>query len=250
MLKLEKLQFNIGDKKILNDLSLNIPKGEIHVLMGPNGVGKSTLGHAIMASPLYTHVAGHIYLDDENLDALSTEERAHKGLFLAFQHPVSVPGLRLSEYLRNLYHMKHKTQVSVSEFRRIMRDKLEQLNIERSTLSRYLNDGFSGGEMKRFEMLQLLILEPKVAILDEIDSGLDVDAQKIVAACINHASEKFGTSFLIVTHYQRLLSFIQPSKIHIMTEGKISRSGDKSIISVLEKEGYNFLKNTAPTEHI
>ena len=248
MLTLEKLELTIGGKKVLNQLDLTIPSGEIHVLMGPNGVGKSTLGHVIMGSEQYKDVNGDIRLDNQSIMNLDTEDRSKKGIFLAFQHPVSVPGLKLSEYLRNLYHLKHNSQISVSEFRKIMKDKLEKLKIERSTLSRYLNDGFSGGEMKRFEMLQLLILEPKLAILDEIDSGLDVDAQKIVAECINYVAKTFGTSFLIVTHYQRLLNFINPNKIHIMTEGKISRSGDKSLIPILEKEGYDFVKKTVDDE--
>lgn len=242
MLRLNGIYVEVEDKPILKGLNLEIPKGEIHVIMGPNGVGKSTLGHVLMAREHYALSRGEIILDGEHIENLNTAERARKGLFLAFQYPVAIPGLKISEYLRNLYCSRHNKQISVAEFRKILKDKLELLQIDRYALQRYLNDGFSGGEMKRFEMLQLMLLEPKLAILDEIDSGVDMDAQKIVADCILHMTKTANTSFLIVTHYKRLLQFLQPHKIHVMLDGKIVKSGDLSLVDSLEKEGYKLIE--------
>ncbi len=242
MLNLKDIHVDVENKSILKGLNLEIPKGEIHVLMGPNGVGKSTLGHVLMGANTYQLKKGEIILDGINLNELNTAERAKNGLFLAFQYPVSIPGLKISEYLRNLYSLRHNKQVSVSEFRKILKEKLEILQIDRMSLQRYLNDGFSGGEMKRLEMLQLMILEPKLAILDEIDSGVDMDAQKIVAECILYMTKNYQTSFMIVTHYQRLIQFLQPQKVHIMLDGKIAKSGDLGLVDSLEKEGYDWIR--------
>ncbi|APJ03368.1 Fe-S cluster assembly ATPase SufC [Silvanigrella aquatica] len=242
MLSIKNLKASVGDKEILKGIDLDIPKGEVHVIMGPNGVGKSTLAHVLMGAKSYHLTAGSIHLDNEDVTLLDTTERAKKGMFLAFQYPVSIPGLKLSEYLRNLYNIRHEKQLSVSEFRKVLKDKLELLNIERASLQRYLNDGFSGGEMKRLEMLQLMLLEPKVAILDEIDSGVDVDAQKIVAECINQIVKVTKTSFVIVTHYQRLLNFIKPDKVHVVLDGKINQSGDMSLVNELERMGYEHIR--------
>ena len=242
MLSLNNIHANIENKEILKGLNLEVPTGEIHVLMGPNGVGKSTLGHMLMGANTYQHTKGDIILDNENINTLNTAERAKKGLFLAFQYPVAVPGLKISEYLRNLYSLRHNKQVSVSEFRKILKEKLELLQIDRMSLQRYLNDGFSGGEMKRLEMLQLMVIEPKIAILDEIDSGVDMDAQKIVAECILHMTKNCQTSFIIVTHYQRLIQILQPHKVHMMLDGKIVKSGDLSLVDSLEKEGYDWIR--------
>lgn len=244
MLSIKNLKASVGEKEILKGIDLEVPKGEIHVIMGPNGVGKSTLAHALMGAKAYSINSGHIYLDGEDITQLDTSERAKKGVFLAFQYPVSIPGLKVSEYLRNLYNIRHEKQVGVSEFRKILKDKLEMLNIERASLQRYLNDGFSGGEMKRFEMLQLMLLEPKVAILDEIDSGVDVDAQKIVAECINQIAKETKTSFIIVTHYQRLLGFIKPDKVHVVLDGKINQSGDMALVEELERKGYEHIRQS------
>lgn len=242
MLSLRNIHAKIDNKEILKGLNLEIPKGEIHVLMGPNGVGKSTLGHMLMGSKSYEHTQGDILLENELLNSLNTAERAKKGLFLAFQYPVAVPGLKISEYLRNLYSLRHDKQVSVSEFRKILKEKLDLLQIDRMSLQRYLNDGFSGGEMKRLEMLQLMLIEPKIAILDEIDSGVDMDAQKIVAECILHMKKHCQTSFIIVSHYQRLIQILQPNKVHMMLDGKIAKSGDLSLVDSLEKEGYEWIR--------
>lgn len=242
MLKIENLTAKVADKEILKGIDLEIPKGEIHVIMGPNGVGKSTLGHVLMGNKGYECTGGRICLDSEDITGLGTSERAMKGLFLAFQYPVSVPGLKVSEYLRNLYSLRHGVQVSVSEFRKIVRERLEMLDIERSALQRYLNDGFSGGEMKRLEMLQLSLVQPKVAILDEIDSGVDVDAQKTVAEAIARIRETQGVSFVIITHYQRLLNFLKPDKVHVVLDGKVVRSGSMELVTTLEKEGYDWVR--------
>ena len=249
MLKLENIIAKVGEKQILNGLSLEIPKGEVHVVMGPNGVGKSTLSHVLMGHKNYELVSGSIVLDGQDISAKATHERAMSGLYLAFQYPVAIPGLKLSEYLRNLYNLRHGKQLSVAEFRRTIKDKLELLKIDRSVLSRYLNDGFSGGEMKRLEMLQLALVSPKLAILDEIDSGVDIDAQKIVANAINHLKKETGTSFLIITHYQRLLNIVNPDKVHIMLEGKINRSGDMGLVTALEAEGYEWIRKR-PSEEV
>lgn len=237
-LSVKNLYVDVQNKAILNGLNLDLPKGEIHILMGPNGSGKSTFAHTLLGAEHYHVKGGSIVMDGEDIGDFSPDVRAQKGFFLGFQYPVAIPGLKISEYLRSLYNLKHKKPVNVAEFRKILKEKLDLLKIERSSLQRYLNDGFSGGETKRFEMLQLLILEPKLAVLDEIDSGVDIDAQKIVAECIRYATETYQTSFLIVTHYQRLLKFLQPHKIHIMMNGKIVRSGDISLAQELEDGGY------------
>lgn len=242
MLTIKNLKASVGEKSILKGINLEVPKGEIHIIMGPNGVGKSTLAHALMGANTYQITSGSILLDGEDMTKLDTTERAKKGMFLAFQYPVSIPGLKISEYLRNLYNLRHEKQLSVSEFRKVLKDKLELLNIDRASLQRYLNDGFSGGEMKRFEMLQLMLVEPKVAILDEIDSGVDVDAQKIVAESINQISKVTKTSFIIVTHYQRLLNFMKPDRVHVVMDGKINQSGDISLVEELERKGYEYIR--------
>lgn len=242
MLILKNIHATVENKPILRGLNLEVPKGEIHVLMGPNGVGKSTLGHVLMGAESYQLTEGEIQLDNENINELNTAQRANKGLFLAFQYPVAIPGLKISEYLRNLYSLRHNKQVSVSEFRKILKEKLELLQIDRFSLQRYLNDGFSGGEMKRLEMLQLMLIEPKIAILDEIDSGVDMDAQKIVAECILHMTKNSQTSFIIVTHYQRLIQILQPHKVHMMLDGKIVKSGNLDLVQALEKEGYDWIR--------
>lgn len=244
MLVIKDLKAKIGEKEILKGVHLEVPAGEIHVIMGPNGVGKSTLGHVLMGHKAYERTEGQIILDGVDLTDADTAARAKAGLFLAFQYPVAIPGLRVSEYLRNLYCMRHNVQVGVAEFRKIVREKLEMLSIDRSALSRYLNEGFSGGEMKRLEMLQLALLKPKVAILDEIDSGVDVDAQKTVAEAIKKLRETDGTSFVIITHYQRLLNFVNPDKVHVVLDGKVSRSGDMSLVHALEREGYDWVRQT------
>lgn len=242
VLEIQDLKAKVADKEVLKGLNLSIPKGEVHIVMGPNGVGKSTLSHVLMGNRNYAVQSGSIKLDGQEIAHLDTAERSKKGLFLAFQYPVSIPGLRISEYLRNLYNLHHGGQVGVSEFRKLLRSRMDLLNIDRGAVSRYLNEGFSGGEMKRLEMLQLSLTQPKVAILDEIDSGVDIDAQKIIAEAIMNIAKTTGTSFLIITHYQRLLSFLNPNKVHVIMDGVIARSGDISLVDTLEREGYDWVR--------
>jgi Fe-S cluster assembly ATP-binding protein len=242
VLEIKDLRAKVADKEVLKGLNLSIPKGEIHVVMGPNGVGKSTLSHVLMGNRNYSVQGGSVLLAGEEIVHLDTAERSKKGLFLAFQYPVSIPGLRISEYLRNLYNLHKGGQVGVSEFRKLLRAKMEMLDIDRGAAGRYLNEGFSGGEMKRLEMLQLSLTQPKVAILDEIDSGVDIDAQKIIAEAISEIARTTGTSFLIITHYQRLLSFLKPHKVHVIMDGAIARSGDITLVDTLEREGYDWVR--------
>jgi Fe-S cluster assembly ATP-binding protein len=242
VLEIKDLRAKVADKEVLKGLNLSLPKGEIHVVMGPNGVGKSTLSHVLMGNKNYSIQSGSIQLQGEEIVHLDTAERSKRGLFLAFQYPVAIPGLRISEYLRNLYNLHKGGQVGVSEFRKLLRSKLESLDIDRNAVSRYLNEGFSGGEMKRLEMLQLSLMQPRVAILDEIDSGADIDAQKIIADAISDIAKTTGTSFLIITHYQRLLSFLKPHKVHVIMDGVIARSGDVSLVDTLEREGYDWVR--------
>jgi Fe-S cluster assembly ATP-binding protein len=236
---------------ILNGVNLSISskqtnselhEGSVHVLMGPNGVGKSTLGHVMMGSKKFDLLSGSILLDGKQIQDMPTSERSMEGLFLAFQYPVSIPGLKVSEFLRNLYNMRRGKNLSVAEFRKIVRIEMEALEIDRSVLGRYLNEGFSGGEMKRMEMLQIALTAPKLAILDEIDSGVDVDAQRIVASAISRIQKLCGTSFLLITHYQRMLNFLSPDHVHVMLGGKIVTSGGVEIVQTLESKGYDAYK--------
>jgi Fe-S cluster assembly ATP-binding protein len=242
IMEIRDLRASVAEKPVLKGLNLSLPKGEVHIIMGPNGVGKSTLSHVLMGNNSFKVQGGSVVLDGAELLSLDTSERARKGLFLAFQYPVSIPGLRISEYLRNLYNLHHGGPVGVSEFRKLLRSRMEMLNLNRDVASRYLNEGFSGGEMKRLEMLQLSLMQPKVAILDEIDSGVDIDAQKTIAQAIGEIARTTGTAFLIITHYQRLLRFLNPHKIHVLMDGTIARSGDISIVDSLEREGYDWVR--------
>ena len=243
MLTIQNLHAHINETPILKGFDLHIPKGKIHVVMGPNGVGKSTLGHVLMAHKSYGVTEGRISVDGQDLTELDTTERAKSGLFLAFQYPISIPGLKVSEYLRNLYELHHKTTVGVAEFRKILKQKLELLGLPRETTKRYLNDGFSGGEMKRLEMLQLAVIQPKVAILDEIDSGVDVDGQKIIADAISNLQKEFGTTFLLITHYHRILNLVNADAIHVVLDGRIAHSGGMEIVETLDAQGYQALRN-------
>jgi Fe-S cluster assembly ATP-binding protein len=248
MLKIDNLQVAVGDNKVLNGLSLEIPTGEVHAIMGPNGSGKSTLAHVLAGRPGYTVTAGSVTLDGKDLLALEPEERAHEGVFLGFQYPVEIPGVNNVYLLKAALNAarKHRglPEVDAFEFLTLVREKMKLMKMDESFLSRGVNEGFSGGEKKRNEILQMLVLEPKLAVLDETDSGLDIDALKVVANGVNTLRSP-DRSVVLVTHYQRLLDYVVPDHVHVLVRGKIARSGDRTLALELEKRGYDWVTEEA-----
>jgi len=244
MLKIDNLQVAIGDNKVLNGLSLEVPTGEVHAIMGPNGSGKSTLAHVLAGRPGYTITGGSITLDGKDLLALEPEERAHEGVFLGFQYPVEIPGVNNVYLLKAALNAarKHRglPEVDAFEFLTLVREKMQLMKMDESFLSRGVNEGFSGGEKKRNEILQMLVLEPKLAVLDETDSGLDIDALKVVSNGVNTLRSP-DRSVVLVTHYQRLLDYVIPDHVHVLVRGRIARSGDKTLALELEKRGYDWV---------
>jgi Fe-S cluster assembly ATP-binding protein len=251
MLAIKNLQVSIQDEKnnakaILRGVNLTIKPGEVHAIMGPNGSGKSTLANVLAGREDYHVTAGSIHLNDNDLLALSPEERATHGVFLAFQYPIEIPGVNNMYFLRtalnSLRKRKNLPPYDAADFLTLIKSKIKEVGLDQSFLHRALNEGFSGGEKKRNEVLQMLMLEPCFAILDETDSGLDIDALQMVSRCVNslRSSER---SFLIVTHYQRLLDYIRPDVVHVMANGKILKSGDQSLAHELEEKGYGWLEN-------
>lgn len=247
-LSIENIFASVEEKKILNDLSLTLKSGEIHAIMGPNGSGKSTLSKIILGHPAYTIDSGNIYLDKENINELETDERAKKGLFLAFQSPQKIPGLPLMQFLKTAYsnHQKYHDEnakpISVFQFKKTLEQEADKVHLQQHFLDRSVNEGLSGGEMKKTEMLQMRILEPKIAILDEIDSGLDIDALKIVCENLKDLYKKTKMGILMITHYNRILQYIKPDFVHIMMHGKIVKSGDAALADQVEKEGYSIFE--------
>ncbi|MDR2812230.1 MAG: Fe-S cluster assembly ATPase SufC [Puniceicoccales bacterium] len=238
-LEIRNLTLSVDRKPILNDFSLAIPGGEIHVLMGKNGMGKSSLAKAIAGHPDYEVIRGEIIFRGENITQLPPEERAQRGIFLAFQHPVEIPGVSIANFIRAAMNAQNKKMETVA-FYRLLHENMDRLGLNRNFSPRALNVGFSGGEKKRCEVLQMLMLRPSFAILDEIDSGLDIDALKLVAGNINSLrSETFAG--LVITHYQRLLDHITPDHVHIIENGKMIHSGGPEIVYELEKKGYALL---------
>ena len=240
-LEIKDLWVSHDDQMILKGVNLNLPLGEVHALMGPNGAGKSTLGKVIAGDPNYKVEKGQILMDGEDVTALEPDERARKGLFLAFQYPVEVPGVSIANFLRLALKERLGRDVPVMEFYQRVQEALKTLEWDEEILSRYLNEGFSGGEKKRNEILQLLVLKPRYAILDETDSGLDIDALKIVARGVNSMR---GPEFsaLVITHYQRLLNYIVPDVVHVMMDGRVVKTGGPELALELEKRGYDWLK--------
>lgn len=238
-LEIKDLHVSIEDKEILKGVNLTLKTGEIHAIMGPNGTGKSTLSAAIMGNPNYEVTQGEILLDGQNILELEVDERARLGLFLAMQYPSEIPGITNAEFMRAAINARREEddKISVREFLKKFDEKMDLLNMPEEMAERYLNEGFSGGEKKRNEILQLLMLEPSFAILDEIDSGLDIDALKVVAKGVNAMrGDDFGA--LIITHYQRLLNYITPDVVHIMMDGRVVLTGDADLAKRLEAEGY------------
>jgi Fe-S cluster assembly ATP-binding protein len=251
-LLIKDLRVSIDGKEILKGINLSVAKGEVHAIMGPNGSGKSTLAYALMGHPKYEITGGEIWFRGQNVVTLKPEERARLGLFLAFQYPTAVPGVSLGNFLRvatNAVRAGHdgngaKKPLSVSEFQKLMREKMDILKMDRSFSSRYVNDGFSGGEKKRAEILQMALLEPEIAILDETDSGLDIDALRIVSEGVNHLSGP-NVGIIVITHYQRILNYIKPDFVHVLAAGSIIRSGGPELALELEEKGYDWLLKEA-----
>jgi Fe-S cluster assembly ATP-binding protein len=240
-LQIRNLQASIGDKPILSGLDLDISTGEIHALMGPNGSGKSTLANVLMGHPAYQVTGGSVTLDGEDYLALKTSERALKGLFLAFQYPVEISGVTVGKFLKRVIELRGSGPMNVTAYIKFLRETMDFMEIDQNFINRSLNQGFSGGEKKRMEVLQMLMLKPSLAILDETDSGLDIDALKIVSKGVNRLrSPDFGA--LIITHYQRILTQIVPDFVHIMYKGKIVTSGGKELVETLESHGYDWVK--------
>jgi Fe-S cluster assembly ATP-binding protein len=240
-LSIKNLRVSIDQKLILKDLSLEIKQGEIHAIMGPNGSGKSTMAYALAGHPKYEVEGGEVWMDDKNLLELTPDERARMGLFLAFQYPVAIPGISMANFLRaavNAAKGGNGHSVPIVEFRKLLNEKMDLLKMDKSFARRYLNEGFSGGEKKRAEILQMALLEPKFAILDETDSGLDIDALRIVSEGINALTGP-ERGFIIITHYQRILNYIKPHFIHVMYDGQIIESGGPELAERLEQEGYD-----------
>ena len=238
-LKITDLHVSIEDNKILKGFNLTMKTGETHAIMGPNGAGKSTLAAVLMGHPAYEVTQGEVWLDDVNVLELEVDERAKAGLFLAFQYPSEIPGVTNAEFLRAAMNAgrAEEDKISILDFITKLDEKMDVLDMPEEMAERYLNEGFSGGEKKRNEILQLLMIEPKIAILDEIDSGLDIDALQVVSKGINSlASADFGT--LIITHYQRLLNYVIPDYVHIVIDGRVVKSGDADLAKKLEAEGY------------
>ncbi len=246
-LEIRNLHANVEDKPILRGVNLTIKQGEVHALMGPNGSGKSTLANVLLGHPAYEVTEGEVIFDGKNLLELGADERSRAGLFLAFQYPVSIPGVTLANFLRQAINSRMKAEnpdskgISIPDFRRLLKAKMDYLQMDHSFAGRYLNEGFSGGEKKRAEILQMATLNPRITILDETDSGLDIDALRIVAEGVDKLKGP-DLGILVITHYQRILNYIKPQFVHIMFEGRIVESGGADLALHLEEAGYDWVR--------
>lgn len=247
VLSIRNLYVSIEGKEILKGFSLDLPQGEVHAIMGPNGTGKSTLAYTLMGHPSYEVTGGEVTFNGQNVLELSPDERSRLGIFLAFQYPVSIPGVTVANFLRTALNARRRAENSsdkgmpIPEFRKLLKSKMEMLKVDPSFAGRYLNEGFSGGEKKRAEILQMAILKPGIAILDETDSGLDIDALRIVSEGVNTLrGEDLGV--LVITHYQRILNYIHPDVVHVMMDGKIVETGGPDLALSLEEHGYEWVR--------
>jgi Fe-S cluster assembly ATP-binding protein len=246
-LEIRNLHVAVGDEEILKGIDLLIKQGEIHALMGPNGSGKSTLAYALVGHPNYEPTAGQAIFDGKDLLDMEPDERSRAGLFLAFQYPVAVPGVTVANFLRQAINARRddgpdEKGIPIPAFRRMLKEKMDLLNIDHKFAGRYLNEGFSGGEKKRAEILQMATLEPKIAIMDETDSGLDIDALQVVAEGANALNEQLNMGLLVITHYQRILNYIKADHVHVMIGGRIVESGGPELAVQLEERGYDWLR--------
>jgi Fe-S cluster assembly ATP-binding protein len=252
-LEIKNLHVAVGDKQILKGLDLTVHSGEVHALMGPNGSGKSTLANAVMGHPMLDVTEGQILFDGQDVTEASPDERSRMGLFMAFQYPVSVPGVTVTKYLRTVMNahraQRGEQEVSLREFRKTVEEAMALTNVPKEFSSRYLNEGFSGGEKKRMEILQLALQQPQIAVLDETDSGLDIDALNVVAHGVNTVAKEAGMGVLIITHYQRILRLVQPQRVSIMFDGRIAKEGGPEVVGQAqalsnppEAEGYGRLR--------
>ena len=237
-LEIRDLEVSVEGKKIINGISLDIDTNQVTALMGPNGSGKSTLAYALMGHPKYTIDSGKIMINGEDITELGPDERAKRGLFLSFQHPQEVPGVSVSNFLRTALNSLREKPVPVPEFLKLLREKMTMLKMDPAFASRFLNEGFSGGEKKRAEILQLAILEPKIAVLDETDSGTDVDALKVISEGINKVHEKTKMGILVITHYKRILNYLKPDRVVVMAKGKVIMEGSHELADTIETKGY------------
>jgi Fe-S cluster assembly ATP-binding protein len=244
-LQIKNLHVQAGEKQILKGVDLHVRSGEFHALMGPNGSGKSTLANVIMGHPNLEVTEGEILFDGEDITEADPDERARAGLFMAFQYPVAIPGVTVTKYLRMVMNAHREARgeepISLKDFRKTVQAAMEMTNVPKEFSSRYLNEGFSGGEKKRMEILQLALQQPKLAVLDETDSGLDIDALNVVAEGVNTVAEPTGMGVLIITHYQRILHLVRPQFVHIMFEGRIVKQGGPELVETLEKQGYGWI---------
>ena len=247
-LEIKNIHVSIDGQPILKGVDLLVKQGETHAIMGPNGSGKSTLAYTLAGHPFYEPTAGQILFDGKDLLEMEADQRSHAGLFLAFQYPVAVPGVTLANFLRHAVNARRRAAnpddsgISIPEFRRLLKAKMEMLNVDPKFAGRYLNDGFSGGEKKRAEILQMAVLEPKIAILDETDSGLDIDALRIVSEGANFLREQYNMGVVVITHYQRILNYIKPDQVHILMDGRFVEHGGPELALTLEEHGYDWLR--------
>jgi Fe-S cluster assembly ATP-binding protein len=246
-ISIRNLHVSVNGKEILKGVNLDVQQGEVHALMGPNGTGKSTLAYTLMGHPGYQVTQGEAFFKGQNVLELEPDQRSHMGLFLAFQYPIAIPGVSMANFLRSAINAKRKVEnpddkgIPIPEFRKMLKEKMDLLQMDHTFAGRYLNEGFSGGEKKRAEVLQMAILQPEIAIMDETDSGLDIDALRIVSEGVN-ALRGPGLGVLVITHYQRILNYIKPEFVHIMLDGRIVESGGAELALHLEEHGYDWLR--------